>query len=109
MHSNDDERDIEINLLVRVYSEFMEMPGLAADPGAGVAAVESAAGDQRPRAGAPGGRVLSPPDRRPLRSRRLRAHLRLRRSLRMGRRHRRPQRQRHRHERSAFRRAFERQ
>ena len=28
MHSNDDERDIEINLLVRVYSEFMEMPGL---------------------------------------------------------------------------------
>ena len=28
MHYNDDERDIEINLLVRVYSEYMEMPGL---------------------------------------------------------------------------------
>ena len=25
---HDEERDIDINLLVRVYSEFMEMPGL---------------------------------------------------------------------------------
>lgn len=28
MHSNDDEREIDINLLVRVYGEYMEMPGL---------------------------------------------------------------------------------
>jgi hypothetical protein len=28
MHDNDGQRDIEINLLVRVYSEYMEMPGL---------------------------------------------------------------------------------
>ena len=28
MHYNDDERDIDINLLVRVYGEYLEMPGL---------------------------------------------------------------------------------
>lgn len=28
MHSNDDEREIDINLLARVYGEYMEMPGL---------------------------------------------------------------------------------
>lgn len=28
MQSNDDEREIDINLLVRVYGEYMEMPGL---------------------------------------------------------------------------------
>jgi hypothetical protein len=32
MHDNDDERDIDINLLVRVYSEYMEMPGLQLTP-----------------------------------------------------------------------------
>ena len=28
MHSNDEEREVDINLLVRVYGEYMEMPGL---------------------------------------------------------------------------------
>lgn len=28
MHDSDDERDIDIDLLVRVYGEYMEMPGL---------------------------------------------------------------------------------
>lgn len=28
MHLAHDERDLDINLLVRVYSEYMEMPGL---------------------------------------------------------------------------------
>ena len=28
MHDHDDERDIDIHLLTRVYGEYMEMPGL---------------------------------------------------------------------------------
>ena len=28
MHSNDEDREVDINLLVRVYGEYMEMPGL---------------------------------------------------------------------------------
>jgi hypothetical protein len=28
MHDNDDEREIDINLLARVYGEYIEMPGL---------------------------------------------------------------------------------
>lgn len=28
MHPNDDERELDINLLVRVYGEYLEMPGL---------------------------------------------------------------------------------
>ena len=28
MHSNDEEREVDINLLVRVSGEYMEMPGL---------------------------------------------------------------------------------
>jgi hypothetical protein len=28
MHDNDDEWDLDINLLARVYGEYLEMPGL---------------------------------------------------------------------------------
>jgi len=28
MHHHDDEREIDINLLARVYAEYLEMPGL---------------------------------------------------------------------------------
>jgi len=28
MHDNDDDRELDINLLARVYGEYIEMPGL---------------------------------------------------------------------------------